>query len=426
MRRRVRCLALAALLLPLAPAARAEEPKPSDAVRRALRDYLAAPAAKDRASLDRLVALLGDDLATAVAAIRTREPLEAAKPGVLHGRTFRSGGHAWEYSVRLPPGYDGKKRFPVLVLPDHGSVDPEAGIGFWDGKEGAEEYVLFRPVIVRFQDDRKRFPDAQFFARDASIARVMGDALTTLRLRYAVDPDRLVMTGLSQAGYYTWYYAVTFPDQFAGIVPESAGGVAVRAAVRPLAGNLASVAVRILHAKGDEICPFSDAEAMRDAIRDGGGNAELVAYGDADYLGAPFPKRHPGPHHLRLRNVLPWGVRAKREIPRSFTRVLRHPTQGHEGRFRVPAPKDAKDPVTVRCGETEGGVLTCDRRGAVYLVDPADVLSRRRFEVGRASPGAEATGVRPAAVKPDLRLLLSTFKATGDDRRLVAAEVALD
>lgn len=390
--------------------------KPPEAVRKALRDYLEAPAAKERAPLDRLVALVKDDLATAVTAVRTREPLVKGKPGALHGQKFESGGATWEYSVRLPPGYDGKRRFPVLVLPDHGSVDAESGIGFWDGKDGAEACVLFRPVITKFQEDAKRFPEQQFLRRDAALARVMADALAALRLRFAVDPDRFTATGLSQAGFYTWYYAVTFPDQFAGIVPESAGGPAVRALVRPLARNLSSVAVRILHARGDEICPFADAEAMRDAIAAAGGMPELIAYTDADYGGAPFPKRHPGPHGLRLQNVLPWCVSVKRDVPRSFTRVLRYPTQGSEGRFRVAPPNDPTKPVTVAFEEKPDGTLSCDRPGAVYLVDPADVLAGKAFRVKG----------REAKPKADVRLLLSTFKATGDDGRLVAAEIPLD
>jgi phospholipase/carboxylesterase len=413
--------AAALTLLLSATPARGEDVALPDAVRQALRAYLEAPEAKDRGPLDRLLAACKGDLAVALRAIRARAPLEDANPGVFHGKTFRSDGKAWEYSIRLPKGYDGKKRFPVLVLPDHGSVDAESGIAFWDGKAGAEEYVLFRPVIVKFQEDKQRFPDQQFFARDVAIARVMADALATLRLRYAVDPDRLVMTGLSQAGYYTWYYAVTSPDQFAGIVPESAGGVGVRAAVLPLARNLASTKVRILHTKGDQICPFSDAEAMREAIARAGGKPELIAYEDSDYPGAPFPKRHPGPHHLRLRNVLPWGLEARRTIPASFARVLRYPTQGFEGRFRIPPPKDPKDPVTVTCGTKEDGTPTCDRKGAVYLVDP-DVL----VQTITKKPSNGATHSYLAPVKPDLRLLFTTFKATGDDGRLVAGEITLD
>ena len=125
------------------------------------------------------------------------------------------------------------------------------GISYWEQSKLVEKFILFRPVILKHQQDEKRFARRQFFDRDIDIAKVMRDALLHLKLHYAVDHDRFFMTGLSQAGYYSYYYAISFPDMFAGIVPESAGGMALRASVWRLSANLKSVRVRILHAKGD-------------------------------------------------------------------------------------------------------------------------------------------------------------------------------
>jgi predicted esterase len=404
-----------AAALSFGTAAAAEDgPGVPEALRKALGDYLAAPPSREGGALKRLLGAAGKDLATAAEAIRTHPPLSKAKPGTRHGLTVESGGHAWEYSIRLPEGYDGKRLFPALVLPDHGSVGPEAGIGFWDGAEGVEEYVLFRPVILRHQEDRKRFPDQQFFARDEAIAAVMRDALSHLRLHYAVDPERLSMTGLSQAGYYTWYLAVSFPDQFAAIVPESAGGTAVVAAVRPLARNLASMHVRILHAEGDEVTPYAHAKAMHEALLEAGAPVELITYRDADYPGKPFPKRHPGPHDKRILNVLPWARLHARTVPTSFTRVLRYRQQGVEGRFRIPPPSKPTEPLTVTC-EAKEGRLSTDGKGVVYLASPEEVLSGRALEVG-------GKGILPIA---NLELLFTSFKEWGDRGRLFAAEVPL-
>jgi len=398
------------------PACAAPPPAPvvSAEVASAVEAWLRAPAKKEQAALAKALTLLKGDVGLAAQALRTHAPLTTGKPGVQHGIAFASGGKAWEYSILLPKGYDGKKRFPVLVLPDHGLVDAAAGIGFWEGKDGVDAYVVFRPVIAKWQEDKDRLPQG-FFPRDQAMARVMADAMAHLRLNYAVDADRFVATGLSQAGFYTWYYGVSFPDAFAGLVPESAGGPAVQAAVLPLARNVAGLSVRILHAEGDQICPYADAVALRDALQAAKGRVELVTYHDADYPGVPFPKRHPGPHNLRLSNVLPWGVTVTREIPASFTRVLRYAaTQGHEGRFRLPVPDDPTKPVTVTCEEKDGA-LSCDRPGAVYLVCPEDVVAGRVFTVG-------GKAVTP---KGDVKLLLTSYKADGDRGRLVAAEIPL-
>ena len=402
-----------ALFLPLVAGIQ-EKPKVSDSMRSAVRDYLVADEKKETAALEKAVKAFKGDFASAAECISTLPPMLGARAGSHHGLKFQSGGQEWEYSVRLPKGYDGKKRFPVLVLPDHGSVSPKDGIAFWEGHKESEEYILFRPVIVKYQEDAVRFPDRQFFALDMAIAARMKDALRALRLNHAVDHDRFVMTGLSQAGYYTWYYAISFPDEFAAIVPESSGGTAVKTLI--MSGrNLTNLNIRILHTDGDAITPIADAEAMKRSIEEAGGKVEFIKYADADYpKGTPPPKRHPGPHHLRIENVLPWGLKQKRVTPTVFTRLLRYQQQGNEGRWRLTPPKTPTEPVTVTCSEV-GGVLTVAGAQAAYLVAPADVVAGRTFEVAG----------KKIVPKGDISLLLKTFKASGDPARAAGAELTV-
>jgi predicted esterase len=386
----------------------------SPEVRDAITAYLKAPPLKEEETLATALDALHGDVSLAAEALRTQPPLTDAKPGTHHGVKFTSGGKTWEYSIHLPASYDGKKRFPVLVLPDHGLISPEDGVGFWKDKKRAEDLIIFRPVITKFQEDKTRFPNQQFFARDAAMAKVMRDALTHLRLNYAVDHDRFVMTGLSQAGYYTYYYAVSFPDDFAGIVPESAGGVAVRAAVVMLSPNLKDMNVRILHSAGDQIVPYVDAQLMNDTIKNTGGKVELITYQDADYPGQPFPQRHPGPHNLRLKNVLEWIPKQKRTLSPNIKRMMRYSQQGNEGQWILTPPKDPTKPVLVTC-TNDNGALTCDHGPAKYLVSPEDVIAKKTFKVN----GKDVTP------PPDVKLMLTRFKSLGDPARLAAAQVAV-
>ena len=399
----------------LSSSSAAQESKPKATVtaaqREAVRRYLeAGTILLEGAELDKAVKAFKGDFAAAAECVRTHAPLSPLKTGTHHGLEFRSGGFQWQYSIRFPKGYDGKKRFPVLVLPDHGLISPEDGIEFWERGKEIEEYLLFRPVIVKHAEDQSRFADQQFFARDMEVAARMRDALRTLRLQYAVDPDRLVMTGLSQAGYYTWYYAVSFPDDFAAIVPESAGGGAVQSLLRT-ARNLSGLAIRILHSEGDDVTPISDAEAMKKSVEEGGGKAEFIKYTDKDYPPGSTG-RHPGPHLARLRNVLPWGLRQKRERSETITRVLRYAQQGHEGRWRLRPPEKPTSPVTVTCSEVKG-VLTATGADAIYLVSPDDAVAKRAFVI-------KGERVVP---RGDITLLLKSFKATGDYSRCTAAEL---
>ncbi|HTL29812.1 MAG TPA: hypothetical protein VL282_11340 [Tepidisphaeraceae bacterium] len=409
-----RLIVLACLVMTsMALAEPTTHPSASSEVRGAITEYLNAPPAKEKLALDKALAALHGDVALAAEALRTQEPLSDAKPGTYHGIKFSSGGKAWEYSIHLPAGYDGTKRFPVLVLPDHGIVDPDAGIRFWTN-QGAKDLIIFRPVITKYQEDKSRFPNQQFFARDEAIAKVMRDALTHLRLNYAVDHDRFVMTGLSQAGYYTYYYAVSFPDDFAGIVPESAGGMAVRAAVALMSPNLKDMNVRILHSAGDQIVPYADAQLMQSTIKDLGGKVELITYQDSDYPGEPFPQRHPGPHNLRLKNVLEWIPKQKRTLPQSIKRMMRYSQQGNEGQWIITPPTDPTKPYLVSC-TNDNGTLAVDKGTAKYLVSPEDVVAKKTFKVKE----------KDVSATPDLKLMLTRFKALGDPERLAAGQIVV-
>lgn len=377
-------------------------------------DYLRAGEKEEKAALAAAVKSFKGNLKPALDAVRAVGPLSPIGAGTHHDLKFRSGSTEWDYSVRLPKDYDRAKRYPVLVLPDHVTIDSKSGIEYWE-KDSAniEQVILFRPVIIRYKEDLSRFPDQKPLTIHPAIAAVMRDGLTHLRLHFAVDADRISMTGLSQAGFYTWFIAVSFPDQFAAVVPESAGGVIVPTFIEPFAGNLKSVPVRILHTKGDQRTPYEHAELMEKSVRAAGGRVELLTFTAADYS-PPNDLLHPVPHQKRLENVLPWTLEQKRELPTSLTRVLRYPQQGLEGRFRIVSPFDWVRPRTVTCRE-EKGDLTVQGADAVYQVSPEHVLEGKVFGVGQKK-------VKP---KADLELLLRSFKSSGDLRRLAAAEIPL-
>jgi hypothetical protein len=377
-------------------------------------DYLKAAEKEEKAALDAAVKAFKGNLKPALEAVRAAGPLSSLKAGTHHDLKFRSGSFEWEYSIRLPKEYDGAKRFPVLVLPDHSTVDSEQGIGFWEqDSENIEKVILFRPVVIRHKEDPSRFPDQKPLSIHPAIATVFRDALVHLRLHYAVDEDRISITGLSQAGFYTWYLAVSLPDQFASVVPESAGGPIVPTFIQPFAGNLKVVPVRILHTKGDQRTPFEHAELMEQALRGAGGRVELVAFAASDYA-TPNPLLHPVPSPKRLQNVLPWTLEQKRELPATLTRVLRYPHQGAEGRFRIASSFDWMKPRTVICREDKGE-LSVQGADAFYQVAPEQVVEGKQYLVDKKK-------IKP---KPDVELLLRSFKSTGDLRRLAAAEIPL-
>ncbi|MCC6575114.1 MAG: hypothetical protein IT462_15155 [Planctomycetes bacterium] len=405
-------------------------PKVPSKLADALTKYLQAPGAAEK-ERDAVIKEAKNDLELLVAAIRAQAPLTDLKPGTYHGRKFSSGGREWEYSIRLPKDYDGKQRFPVLVLPDHSTIPAEDAISWWEnaGKDGEiDKVIVFRPVIIKYQEDEKYFPGLLPLTRPPALAAVMRDGLRHLRLNFAVDHDRFIMTGLSQAGFYTWFYALCFPDDFAAIIPESAGGQVTQLMLLPCAKNLAGLKIRILHARGDTICPYRDAEAMREAIKEAGGEAELITFEDKDFGPNAPAARHPCPVGKRFENILPWGREQKRALPASFKRVLRYGVQGREGWFKLPTPPVGPNGLPglleVECREKDGGIAAtmpptppagASLAGATYRVPAQAILDKKAFSVG-AGRGSD----RPVA---DLKLLLEDFRNHGDPERLIAAEI---
>jgi predicted peptidase len=69
--------------------------------------------------------------------------------------------------------------------------------------------------------------------------------------RFRVDPDRVIVNGLSQTGFWSWYLARTNPRRFAAILPMSA----VTWQVDAYASNFLALPIGVLHGSDDPTCP---------------------------------------------------------------------------------------------------------------------------------------------------------------------------
>ncbi len=157
-------------------------------------------------------------------------------------------GATWWASVRLPEGYDARRRHPLLVLPDGDTDDADAAFARFAGDPAFADVLLLRPEIDALRDDRARFPDAGALASALTTVEVLRQALVVARLGFAVDPERVMMFGRGRAASLAALYAVTFPDDLAAVVLDTAPAGEVRDACLPMLRNLAGVTVRSLRA----------------------------------------------------------------------------------------------------------------------------------------------------------------------------------
>jgi predicted peptidase len=183
------------------------------------------------------------------------------------------------YAVHLPPGF--KRRGPPLplVLFLHGSSER--------GTDGVKQTQAgIGPALERFPE---RYPAVVLLPQIAKAKRWEGspDApqieaavmalLSRVENRYATDPKRVTVTGLSLGGKGAWAFASHHPDRFAALLPICGGGDPAS-----LAPPLARMPIWAFHGSEDQTIPVQASRDLVAAVR-ALGNTE-VRY--TEYAGA--------------------------------------------------------------------------------------------------------------------------------------------
>ena len=97
-------------------------------------------------------------------------------------------------------------------------------------------------------------PDAptRSWATDVSERAVLA-LVEQVAARYAVDRDRVLVTGFSLGGAGTWFFATRHADLFTGAIPMAG-------AIREVSvEGLGSMPVHIVHSRDDEVVPYAPA-----------------------------------------------------------------------------------------------------------------------------------------------------------------------
>ena len=185
-----------------------------------------------------------------------------------------------EYLLFLPKGYDAKakKRWPLIFFL-HGAG--ERGTNIW------KVAVHGPPKIVKSQPDfpfivvSPQCPNGQSWQNDLLI-RLLDDAAS----RYAVDTNRIYLTGLSMGGFGTWSLGVQYPERFAALVPICGGGETIRILLtnRTKAAALKRLGVWAFHGGKDPVVPVEESERMVNALRKiGCKDVKLTIYPEAQH-----------------------------------------------------------------------------------------------------------------------------------------------
>jgi predicted peptidase len=177
------------------------------------------------------------------------------------------------YLLYLPPGYseDVTVRWP-LILFLHGSG--ERG----DDLELVKLYGL--PKKLAAGDDLPFIIASPQCPADSYWTLYLDDLkglVDDLSQRYAVNRQRLYLTGMSMGGTGVWLLAAAFPDLFAAMIPICGRGTPT------LAARLKHIPIWAFHGEADSVVPADESRRMTAALKAQGSSVKLTLYPNVDH-----------------------------------------------------------------------------------------------------------------------------------------------
>lgn len=188
------------------------------------------------------------------------------------------------YLLYLPPDYgqDRAQRWP-LILFLHGQLewgnDPRLLVREGLPKHLAQGQGL--PAIVASPQS----PEGQ---RWWPRAEIVGAFLDYIETHYAVDPNRVYLTGISMGAYGAWAVAMRYPQRFAALVPIAGGADYLPTSddIPKEICQLKEVPTWVFHGRMDNNVPYTASVKAVQALQDCGGNVRFTLYPDAAHSDA--------------------------------------------------------------------------------------------------------------------------------------------
>ena len=130
------------------------------------------------------------------------------------------------YYVQLPPEYNPQRRYPMIVSLHGIGHDPTMQIDWWagehnpdgppgrQGQAGRYGYIVIAPAWTE-----EHQTEYEYSAREHAV--VLGCYRDACR-RFAVDTDRVFLSGHMEGGDAAWDIGISHPDLWAGVIPITA------------------------------------------------------------------------------------------------------------------------------------------------------------------------------------------------------------
>jgi predicted peptidase len=188
------------------------------------------------------------------------------------------GASALPYLLALPNAYgqDASQRWPLLLFL-HGR-----------GQRGDDLTLIKKhgiPQVVEAWRDTPFItvsPQCPESATWEALVDSLAALLDDLNVRYAVDAQRVYLTGLSMGGRGSWRLSVLHPERFAAIAPVC-GRIPELPDFFDRLSVLKQTPIWVFHGAKDPVVPVENSEKIVAALQSVGGNVRLTIYPEADH-----------------------------------------------------------------------------------------------------------------------------------------------
>jgi len=179
------------------------------------------------------------------------------------------------YLVALPEGYvfDAKKKWPLIVYL-HGASS--RGREVMKLKEQGLTYLVEKGKKLPFIVVSPQCPDDDWWD-SRWMTETVNALVDELLTKYAVDPQRIYLTGWSMGANGVYSLAIAHPERFAAIAPLAGKGDSQRGT------RLAGLPAWIFHGAADKTVAPEESQKMADAIDNVAGDVTLTLIPNADH-----------------------------------------------------------------------------------------------------------------------------------------------
>ena len=198
------------------------------------------------------------------------------------------------YSLYIPENYTPQKEWPLIVCLHSGYSREDDYLLTWLRAAKSKGYMVLAPKSVRETWSAIRLPGIppNPILDRRSIRTMLEEVWNT----YAVDRQRVYLTGFSDGGIFTYVLGIAYADIFAGIAPVAGR---IHPAVDHLLrrGQGKDLPIFIIHGEQDPIFAVDVTRQTRDGLRKIGYN---VTYKELPDWG------HAYPYSINETIIMPW------------------------------------------------------------------------------------------------------------------------